>query len=257
MTTLAETLRTRRTIGFQSVFPAGFVDPMHAHDHAQLAFSLSGVISVKTAAASYTLPPNRAVWIPAAMPHETTGRGDVRVQVLYADAGHCRTGDTCRIFEVTPLIRGLVHEVTQFDTRSGPTRRETRLIDLLLDELARTPDLEVGTIMPDDTRLRRVCDTILASPADGRDVEEWAKLAGMGRRTFTRHFRQQTGMGFGIWRQQVRLMEAVSRLSAGEPVTHVAYEVGYESPSAFAAMFHRTFGLSPRSYRNACAPRPS
>ena len=37
----------------------------------------------------------------------------------------------------------------------------------------------------------------------------------MGRRTFTRAFRGETGMSFAAWRQQVRLIEALSLLATG------------------------------------------
>jgi AraC-like DNA-binding protein len=70
----------------------------------------------------------------------------------------------------------------------------------------------------------------------------------MGRRTFTRLFRQETGAGLAVWRQQVRLMAALSRLASGQPITTVAFDVGYESPSAFTAMFHRVFGMPPSAY---------
>jgi len=96
-----------------------------------------------------------------------------------------------------------------------------------------------------------VCNAILATPADPRDIDDWAKIAGMGRRTFTRAFRQETGMGLAVWRQQVRLMEALSMLAAGASITQVAFDVGYESTSGFAAMFRRTFGVAPSQYLSA------
>ena len=65
---------------------------------------------------------------------------------------------------------------------------------------------------------------------------------------FTRAFRRETGMSFAAWRQNVRLIEALSRLAVGEPVTRVALDVGYNSPSAFAAMFRRAFGACPTHY---------
>ena len=102
--------------------------------------------------------------------------------------------------------------------------------------------------MPRDRRLLRVCNEIIADPADPRDIDDWAKLAAMGRRTFTRAFKQETGMGLAVWRQQVRLMEALSRLASGESVTQVAFEVGYDSPSAFIAAFRRQFGATSRRY---------
>ena len=56
--------------------------------------------------------------------------------------------------------------------------------------------------------------------------------AGMSRRTFTRQFRAQTGVSFAEWRQQVCLLAAIERLSAGQAVTRCA-DLGYASPSAF------------------------
>lgn len=116
-------------------------------------------------------------------------------------------------------------------------------------------DAPYSARMPTDYRLLRVCRQILDDPSDQRDLDEYAALAGMSRRTFTRLFRQETGMGLAVWRQQVRLMEAVSLLAMGQPVTTVAFDVGYESPSAFTAMFHRSFGAPPSQYRPR-APEP-
>lgn len=70
----------------------------------------------------------------------------------------------------------------------------------------------------------------------------------MGRRTFTRAFKNETGMGLATWRMQVRLMHALSLLHAGHPITSVAYNSGYESPSAFTSVFHRSFGFTPSHY---------
>ena len=52
-------------------------------------------------------------------------------------------------------------------------------------------------------------------------------------------------MTFAQWRQQVRLREAMVRLGEGEPVTTVALAVGYETPSAFTAVFRRALNLLP------------
>jgi len=70
----------------------------------------------------------------------------------------------------------------------------------------------------------------------------------MSRRSFTRLFRQETGTSFGDWRRQMRLVEALSLMESGQSITATAYDVGYSSPSAFSAAFHRTFGISPSQY---------
>lgn len=42
-------------------------------------------------------------------------------------------------------------------------------------------------------------------------------------------------------------MEALARLGGGASVTSVALDVGYDSPSAFTAMFKRVLGTCPRT----------
>jgi len=55
-------------------------------------------------------------------------------------------------------------------------------------------------------------------------------------------------MSFTAWRQQVRLVDALSRLATGQPVTTVALDLGYQSPSAFTSMFRRALGRAPTRY---------
>jgi AraC-like DNA-binding protein len=52
----------------------------------------------------------------------------------------------------------------------------------------------------------------------------------------------ETGMTFGQWRQQVRIIKALKRLAMNEPVTAVAIELGYDSLSAFISMFKKALG---------------
>ena len=47
---------------------------------------------------------------------------------------------------------------------------------------------------------------------------------------------------------QLRLLHALKLLAARRPVTAIAIEVGYDSPSAFIAMFKRTLGTTPHRY---------
>lgn len=66
-----------------------------------------------------------------------------------------------------------------------------------------------------------------ASPADARTLAEWALEAGASSRTLA------------------RLLYALPRLAAGEPVVTIAAELGYDTPGAFAAMFRRYTGTTP------------
>jgi AraC-like DNA-binding protein len=56
---------------------------------------------------------------------------------------------------------------------------------------------------------------------------------------------EETGLTFADGRQQARLLAAMALLAAGHPII---LELGYDSPSAFAAMFKRTLGAPPSRY---------
>lgn len=85
-------------------------------------------------------------------------------------------------------------------------------------------------------------EALLENPADERSLEDWAPQVGASARTLARLFVSETGLTFAEWRRQVRLLEAIDRLGKGQAVTRVALDLGYESPSAFIAMFRRTLG---------------
>jgi AraC-like DNA-binding protein len=73
---------------------------------------------------------------------------------------------------------------------------------------------------------------------------------GMNRRSFTRLFRRETAMSFAEWRQQACLSVALPKLAAGESVTSIAYDLGYDGPGNFSTMFKRMLGVPPSRYRS-------
>jgi AraC-like DNA-binding protein len=238
----------RPVVAMSNEYPSGYVDPIHSHARAQLSLAKSGVLSITMNDANYLLPLNRAIWIPAGMPHSARFRGKVVGQTIYIEPKVSGFLSRPKIFAASPLVRALVEEVTAFEHAYDVDGREGRIVQMLLEEIERAPEATMGVPMPQDPRLRRVCDLILAEPSISSDLDDCSKIAGMGRRTFTRLFKEQLGMGLATWRQQVRIMEAVSLLATGLSITTVAFEVGYESASAFTAMFHRTVGAPPSSY---------
>lgn len=241
-------------------YSAGFIDPQHQHSRAQLLYASAGVMSISTAEGSFVVPPQRALWIPSGVEHEVSCREPVSLRTLYFDpSGTADLPSRCRVLEISELMRALILEAMMLPPEYDMGGREGLVMRLIQLEINRMPVAPLHVPMPKDPRLARVCRAIVADPASEGDLDHWAKMAGMGRRTLTRQFKQETGVGLATWRQHVRLLEALSRLATGQPVTTVAFDVGYESPSAFTAMFQRTFGVPPSRYFNkdiAPAPEP-
>jgi AraC-like DNA-binding protein len=127
-------------------------------------------------------------------------------------------------------------------------RRERRIGALVLDELRRARPLALGVDLPADKRLRALCEAMLDDPARHASIDAWARDAGASARTVARLFRSELGTSFGQWRQQALLARAVTLAARGRPMSHIAAELGYASPSAFSAMVRRTVGAPPSRF---------
>lgn len=236
-------------------YPHGHIDPPHTHRRAQLLYATTGVMTVTTDSASFVAPPQRAVWVPAGVVHSARCRGHVSCRTLYIDTEAVPDlAGGCRVIEVSDLLRELIVEATRLPIEYDQGGRDGRIMALIIDEITASRSVPLQVPMPNDRRLARICVQVLDDPAAGDALDGLAAAAAMGRRTFTRAFRRETGMSFAAWRQHVRLIEALSLLSVGGAVTNVAFEVGYASPSAFTAAFRRAFGAAPTRYLAAGAP---
>jgi AraC-like DNA-binding protein len=182
---------------------AGRAFAWHAHERHQLAWAAVGVLTVITQASTWVLPPTRALWIPAGLPHETRASGSATMRALYIRP------DRCPIDWETPTpvgARALLAELIAYleDVELRPRQRsaaEELLIGLL-------EPLHMATIelrMPLDPRARDVAEALMQAPENKRTLEQWGRHVGASERTLARGFVAGTGISFGRWRTRLRL----------------------------------------------------
>lgn len=78
-------------------------------------------------------------------------------------------------------------------------------------------------------------------------LAELGRAVGASERTLSRLFQCELGMGFTVWRAQLRLHRASLMLAEGASVTQTAAACGYSSASAFIHAFRAAFGRTPGS----------
>lgn len=122
------------------------------------------------------------------------------------------------------------------------------MLTVIMDQIRSMRIAPLELPIPGDVRLNRIYKRLSINPGDRRTLEHWGREVGATGRTLTRLFRREIGMSFSQWRQQLRILEALKRLAIKEPVTTIAIDLGYDSPSAFIAMFKMTFGKTPGQY---------
>lgn len=223
--------------------------PTHYHPRGQLLYAVSGNMRVRLGTAAWIVSPRTGVWVPCGMLHQVEAVASVSYRSVFVSPALAQTMPAYRApITIDALTREIILEAATFGAHYRPDSAESRLIDVLHDRLRRVPAEAVPIPLPRDTRARRICDALLAHPADNRSLEAWGYVVGASARTLARLFLRETGMTFSAWVRRMRLSLALDRLMQGETVTMVALDLGYASPSAFCAMFHRTLGASPSHY---------
>ena len=235
-------------------FPDGFHIAPHSHERAQLIFAAQGAMLVSTREGTWAVPPQRAVWMPGGITNEIRMAGAVAMRTLYVrrDASP-RLPSRVRVLAVSALLRELILRACELPVRYDEAGAAGRLMSLILDEIAALPAIALDLPLPRDERLARICRALRANPGDARTLDDWAREAGASARTVARLFVKETGLPFAGWRQQARLLAAMALLAARQPITRIAGDLGYDSPSAFTAMFKRALGAPPSAYFTATA----
>lgn len=230
-------------------YPSGFVVPSHSHPTAQLIHAVRGVMVVAAAGGQWVVPPTRGLWMPAGEAHRIRMVGEVQVRTVYIrpDASPSLPGDA-KVVGISALLRELILAAIEVGQPYGADSRDGRLMQLLLDEVAVLPGLPLRLPQPTDPDLLTICRALAEAPDDPSTLGEWAARLGVDAKTVQRRFARHTGMTFGQWRQQARLITALEQLASGAKVVDVALNLGYGSPSAFTTMFKRQFGATPSAY---------
>ncbi|HWD01931.1 MAG TPA: helix-turn-helix transcriptional regulator [Amycolatopsis sp.] len=228
--------------------PAGAWYPRHEHSVHQLVWAAAGVVAVGIGDAHWVLPPTRALWVPAGVPHRTGAIGNAELRGVYADPAQCPvTWPRPRIVRVGPLLRELLEYLTG-DPAADARRRAEAVVFDVLEPVDVAP---IAVPSPADPRARDVEAIVLADPADGRALAELGRAVGASERTLARAFLRDCRMTFGTWRTQVRLRAALPLLAEGLPMGTVAHRVGYATASGFVAAFRRAVGVPPGAYFTA------
>lgn len=239
----------RPVVAMAATYPSESRSTRHTHRRGQFILQTGGVTSMMTEGGNFVIPSGHGLWIPAGVVHQSCAWADVEIQTIYVEPDQVPNYPaTCRLIRASSLLEALMDEAVRMPVDYDEDGRDGQLVDLLLAEIGRMPEVLLHVPIPLDPRLARICEAVIADTSTDLTLDDWADRSGLSRRTLTRMFRRETGQSFSAWRQRVRLLEALARLGAGESVTNVALDVGYDSPSAFTAMFRRELGAAPRHY---------
>jgi AraC-like DNA-binding protein len=222
----------------------------HAHARGQLFGARAGLLSVGTEHGEWVVPATHAVWIPPDATHAVRSHGPFSGWAVYVAPAACAPlpAEPCTL-AMPALLRAAIERAASW-RGDRLDAAQSLIAQVIVEEIRTAPRDALGIPLPRDPRLLRIARAIAAHPADDRTLDAWADWGGLAPRTLSRRFSAETGFSFTAWRQRARLLRALEMLAAGQPVTRIALDLGYDSVSAFIALFRRTFGATPARYRD-------
>ncbi|TDC46295.1 AraC family transcriptional regulator [Actinomadura sp. KC345] len=215
----------------------------------QIYWSPDGALALMHGSSTLFAGPGEAFWVVRAASHDV-------------HAGDRQTVYRICLRQTPPALKGL---------RAGPVTIDgeaARLIETIarrgcdeaaalaarhriLAGLGAVPAPESGGPPSPDVRgtgfALAVARALSHDPADPTRLDEWAERLRVSVKTLQRDFVREFGMPYTQWRTRLRL-RAARVLLGSHPVTKVAHQVGYASPSAFITAFAKEYGQTPGDY---------
>jgi AraC-like DNA-binding protein len=226
----------------------------HQHRFGQFVLVKSGVLYGHTCDARWLLKRNMAVWIPPETVHWGAAHDRVDLQVLYIPPAACHDYvPAIKLIDASLLIIALCERLADPLAALTPARRNS-MLDVLFDEIQHVPRSTLTLPLPQDTRLKKVTDSLIANPAQRKSLADWGRLVGATDRTLARLLRRDTGLTFREWHNRLLLAEAWRGFAQGASNEELATMLGFASGDSFGHWFRRFSDECPSRVRKRLRP---
>jgi AraC-like DNA-binding protein len=231
---------------------AGSSLPSHQHSTGQMVFATQGVMLIETANGRWTVPPQRALWVPPNEPHAIKMLTDTQMRTVYFHADfiagcnaftqHSQVHVVVASAMTKELVLGLFETEHSYDMQA-------LMAKLLLHALVETAYLPTYLPMPADGKIRNALSILIAKNDWQQSLDQVSAHSHMSSRTFTRRFTSEVGMNFRDWRQRARLIKSLDLLALNQSSKSIANSIGFASSAAYCAAFRELFGCAPSDFR--------
>ena len=261
-------------------------DPMHWHDHLEIALVLEGSGMFRFGQRELRAEPGDIFFIDNSQPHVALADPGCALRlllVLFRPELIARPG--CSGFDLaylapfrvdertasprvdgdTPLaaeVGAVLHELAAMCERQDPCERHLvdatlrRALGLVNRRRGADPAGSAGRAVADRRdQIRPVLAYVDRHCRESITLDEVASVIHVSSSRVRHVFKDVTGVSFKDYLTQVRVAEAKRLLLAGdEPVAEVARRVSYTNLHQFYKVFYRSCSMSPAAYRRYYTP---
>lgn len=224
---------------------------MDTHEAGLFGYIESGMIQLRTVRECLIFSAGMTVYVPPGIQYiKKSIKGAAKNWFIHLPKEYTKNlPDEITTFGTSELLLAVFQRIRIHEKTTSENSPYMRLMAVLIDEIShlkKTNHLHIP--IPRATSLIKVAAEILKNPSDMQSIDHWSSVAAMSRRSFTKHFKKETGLSFSLWRQRVKLVAALKMLEQKRTNTEIAITLGYKNASTFNVLFSRQFGTSPGRY---------
>lgn len=226
-----------------------FDDKTHTHEHGQLTYTAEGVLYLQIDNRLFIIPPNMGIYIPPNCQHRVSKDKALRIENVYFDQEHLDLLPAApQLIHLSRLAIEIIAKICTLKNKEE-YKLHNSLFNILVQEIKSSPHIDYAIKIPTDSRLLKIYTLFnenqqLKFPS----LSEAAAYIHVSDKTLTRLFIKDTGLNFVTWKQQFLFTKAIELLQQYKQTTLVAYQLGYNSESAFITMFKKMSGGKKPSY---------
>ena len=104
-------------------------------------------------------------------------------------------------------------------------------------------------------RLQKLKDYVEQHLSEKIPLATAAEIAGLEEKYFSAFFHAKTGVCFKTWITHMRVSHAIELMrSRNQPITHIAFAVGFHDLRTFQRAFKKCTGVTPRAFKRSVRP---
>ncbi|XKM13598.1 helix-turn-helix transcriptional regulator [Orbaceae bacterium ac157xtp] len=222
----------------------------HCHSWGQIICVKSGVFVLDVAGQRFLAPSGFALWIPPQINHSCHNNEPTRFRSININQFQSMP-QQAGLVSLSAISHAIIDSFFDRKVHVPSTPQDLRLCQVLIDQLLVEPWQHAYLPTSHDKFLAPILAALEQNPADNSTLTQWANKVYTTERTLARRCQIELGMSFGQWRQRLRFLHSVSLLEQGMSVQSIAFDVGYNSVSAFITMFKQIAGVTPEQYRHS------
>lgn len=214
----------------------------HVHRVGQLSAPQNGTMYVVVNGQMYIVPPNKAIFIPKNTEHGIYKVNEhIFIENIYFTDEHLHSlPKSVSLINLSALAKALLAKLCKIPADQLNTEKMTQMINIFLSDLTDECN-EIAYIIktPQTDKLKKVFNMLTTSVDYLPNMNDSAKIINVSSRTLQRMIKNELHISFIQWRQQIVFAKAIELLNKYRKTSLVAYKLGYNSESAFIAMFKK------------------